>query len=55
MINIVGAGLTGATLARLYAGSGERVTVWEKAKGVDLWVSTQVAVGHEKTMVARGG
>lgn len=34
MINIVGAGLTGATLARLYAGSGERVTVWEKANGV---------------------
>lgn len=26
-----------------------------KAKGVDLWVSTKVAVGHEKTMVARGG
>lgn len=34
MIHIVGAGLTGATLARLYAEAGERVTVYEKAKEV---------------------
>jgi len=34
MIHIVGAGLTGSTLARLYADAGEKVTVYEKAKEV---------------------